>query len=240
MARDAGYTAVMSHRSGETEDVTIADLAVATGCGQIKTGAPSRSDRVAKYNQLLRIEEQLGAERAFPGRSAFRGALGRARRGALAAALRRQEGPPAGANALRHDHAAPPRSVRSADARPGRRGCARSGALGVGALGARSACAGIGWGGGDAVRAGRARVPVRERRRAHALDLAPVPPRQRGGGGDGTRTPALVRQHEALTAPGTLETEARQLGMMKSGEQPYVISGLPRRTLGHAGAASRC
>jgi enolase len=74
MARDAGYTAVMSHRSGETEDVTIADLAVATGCGQIKTGAPSRSDRVAKYNQLLRIEEQLGANARFPGRSAFRGA----------------------------------------------------------------------------------------------------------------------------------------------------------------------
>jgi enolase len=72
MARKAGYTAVMSHRSGETEDVTIADLAVATGCGQIKTGAPSRSDRVAKYNQLLRIEEQLGPDAEFPGRSVFR------------------------------------------------------------------------------------------------------------------------------------------------------------------------
>jgi enolase len=72
MAREAGYTAVMSHRSGETEDVTIADLAVATGCGQIKTGAPSRSDRVAKYNQLLRIEEQLGTDATFPGRSVFR------------------------------------------------------------------------------------------------------------------------------------------------------------------------
>jgi enolase len=72
IARDAGYTAVMSHRSGETEDVTIADLAVATGCGQIKTGAPSRSDRVAKYNQLLRIEEQLGTDAAFPGLGAFR------------------------------------------------------------------------------------------------------------------------------------------------------------------------
>jgi enolase len=71
MAREAGYTAVMSHRSGETEDVTIADLAVATGCGQIKTGAPSRSDRVAKYNQLLRIEEQLGTAAEFPGRSVF-------------------------------------------------------------------------------------------------------------------------------------------------------------------------
>jgi enolase len=72
MAREAGYSAVMSHRSGETEDVTIADLAVATGCGQIKTGAPSRSDRTAKYNQLLRIEQALGPDAAFPGRSAFR------------------------------------------------------------------------------------------------------------------------------------------------------------------------
>jgi enolase 1/2/3 len=71
-AREAGYSAVMSHRSGETEDVTIADLAVATGCGQIKTGAPSRSDRVAKYNQLLRIEEALGDDASFPGRAAFR------------------------------------------------------------------------------------------------------------------------------------------------------------------------
>jgi enolase len=73
MAREAGYTAVISHRSGETEDVTIADLAVATGCGQIKTGAPSRSDRVAKYNRLLRIEEQLGTKAVFPGRAAFAG-----------------------------------------------------------------------------------------------------------------------------------------------------------------------
>ncbi|MCW3027353.1 MAG: enolase [Solirubrobacterales bacterium] len=73
MAREAGYTAVMSHRSGETEDVTIADLAVASGCGQIKTGAPSRSDRVAKYNRLLRIEEQLGGDAVFPGRAAFAG-----------------------------------------------------------------------------------------------------------------------------------------------------------------------
>jgi enolase len=67
-AQQAGYTAVMSHRSGETEDTTIADLAVATGCGQIKTGAPSRSDRVAKYNQLLRIEEALGADATYRGK----------------------------------------------------------------------------------------------------------------------------------------------------------------------------
>jgi enolase len=72
IASQAGYTAVMSHRSGETEDTTIADLAVATGCGQIKTGAPSRSDRVAKYNQLLRIEEELGDFAKYPGKSSFR------------------------------------------------------------------------------------------------------------------------------------------------------------------------
>ncbi len=71
VARDAGYAAVISHRSGETEDVTIADLAVATGTGQIKTGAPSRSDRVAKYNQLLRIEEELGDDADYPGWRAF-------------------------------------------------------------------------------------------------------------------------------------------------------------------------
>jgi len=71
MAHDAGYTAVMSHRSGETEDATIADLAVALGTGQIKTGAPARSDRVAKYNQLLRIEEELGSRGRYPGREAF-------------------------------------------------------------------------------------------------------------------------------------------------------------------------
>jgi enolase len=72
IARDAGYTTVISHRSGETEDTTIADLAVGTRAGQIKTGAPSRSDRVAKYNRLLRIEEELGDRAKFPGASVFR------------------------------------------------------------------------------------------------------------------------------------------------------------------------
>ncbi|MDD4296178.1 MAG: phosphopyruvate hydratase, partial [Ruminiclostridium sp.] len=71
MANRAGYTAVTSHRSGETEDATIADIAVATNSGQIKTGAPSRSDRVAKYNQLLRIEEELGDVAEYPGLKAF-------------------------------------------------------------------------------------------------------------------------------------------------------------------------
>jgi len=72
MARNAGYGAVMSHRSGETEDSTIADLAVATNCGQIKTGSLSRSDRLAKYNQLLRIEEQLGTQARYAGKSILR------------------------------------------------------------------------------------------------------------------------------------------------------------------------
>ncbi len=72
MAHNAGYTSVMSHRSGETEDNTIADLAVALNCGQIKTGSASRSDRMAKYNQLLRIEEELGDVAYFPGINAFK------------------------------------------------------------------------------------------------------------------------------------------------------------------------
>jgi len=71
LAREAGYACVMSHRSGETEDTTISDLAVATGCGQIKTGSMSRTDRVAKYNQLLRIEEELGERAVYPGWDAF-------------------------------------------------------------------------------------------------------------------------------------------------------------------------
>ncbi len=73
LASTSGYTSVMSHRSGETEDTTISDLAVATNCGQIKTGAPARSDRVAKYNQLLRIEDDLGGAARYPGAAALRG-----------------------------------------------------------------------------------------------------------------------------------------------------------------------
>jgi enolase len=71
LAQSSGYTAVLSHRSGETEDTTIADLAVATNCGQIKTGAPARSERVAKYNQLLRIEEELGDAAVYAGAGAY-------------------------------------------------------------------------------------------------------------------------------------------------------------------------
>ena len=100
MAREAGYAAVMSHRSGETEDVTIADLAVATGCGQIKTGAPARTDRVAKYNQLLRIEEALGPRRATRAGRPSAPSSGRSRRrdirqcAAAVAGLVQQEGRP--------------------------------------------------------------------------------------------------------------------------------------------------
>jgi enolase len=72
LAQTSGYTAVMSHRSGETEDSTIADLAVALACGQIKTGSLARSDRTAKYNQLLRIEEELGEVARYPGRAAVK------------------------------------------------------------------------------------------------------------------------------------------------------------------------
>ena len=75
MARDANYAAVISHRSGETEDTTIADLAVGTGAGQIKTGSASRTDRVAKYNQLLRIEEELGARATYAGKAAIKAKL---------------------------------------------------------------------------------------------------------------------------------------------------------------------
>ena len=71
MARRAGYTSIVSHRSGETEDTFIADFVVAMGAGQIKTGSASRTDRIAKYNQLLRIEEELGAAARFPGRKAL-------------------------------------------------------------------------------------------------------------------------------------------------------------------------
>jgi enolase len=77
MAREAGFASVVSHRSGETEDTSIADLAVGTGCGQIKSGSVSRSDRVAKYNRLLRIEEELGADARFAGRSKLAGGSGR-------------------------------------------------------------------------------------------------------------------------------------------------------------------
>ena len=135
LARENGYTAVMSHRSGETEDVTIADLAVATGCGQIKTGAPSRSDRVAKYNQLLRIEEALGADARYPGRSAFRGSNSVQQEGARA---RRTKAAADAVSPSRHCAAAQtqPHRAPAATTEPGRRPrVARPGSLGPGRAG---------------------------------------------------------------------------------------------------------
>ena len=216
MAREAGYTAVMSHRSGETEDVTIADLAVATGCGQIKTGAPSRSDRVAKYNQLLRIEEQLGADARVPRTLGLRGAL---RRSAAA----QDRAPRPRRSAGEHEcpaacRAHPPRSrARRAHAarapRGGARGASsvreRSGARALGPAGAHR----------DAVRARGAAVPVPERRHPHVLARgASRASDTRHGGRAGARTRARSCASTKRSAgQGTLEGEARRLGMMQAG-----------------------
>ena len=105
VASEAGYRSVISHRSGETEDVFIADLAVATGAGQIKTGSASRTDRVAKYNQLLRIEESLGERARYPGRSlwgrSMRGRGGHLERSARADPTSRRDGPASDGGVLR-------------------------------------------------------------------------------------------------------------------------------------------
>ena len=133
IAREAGYTAVISHRSGETEDTTIADLAVATGAGQIKTGAPSRSDRVAKYNRLLRIEEELGAAAEFPGLQAFvqRRALNEGMRRPAAKDRAWQHAPSAGSYARR----GPPSPGRAPQARPP--AAAPAASTGTGSAGSR-------------------------------------------------------------------------------------------------------
>ncbi len=112
LARRAGYASVISHRSGETEDTTIADVAVATNAGQIKTGAPCRSDRVAKYNQLLRIEEELGDRAVYPGWGAFPDAV-RSRWSWFASAAIRWRRCPARSRAARRS------SPRSGRLRPG-------------------------------------------------------------------------------------------------------------------------
>ncbi len=219
MAREAGYTAVMSHRSGETEDVTIADLAVATGCGQIKTGAPSRSDRVAKYNQLLRIEEQLGAGARVPGPLAsFAAASGSSRRQPPPAGRRTGVGRemrmtmPAGSASYATS------KRRSAPAAPARapggssRAWWRSGRVcaGTALVGWRCCCVMV-------VLA----VPLPERGHAHALHLAPITPRQ--------RTVATLEQRTqrgwcasttAQQPAARSKLQARQLGMMTPGERP--------------------
>ena len=223
MARESGYTAVMSHRSGETEDVTIADLAVATGCGQIKTGAPSRTDRVAKYNQLLRIEEALGADAEYPGRRAFRSLTRAGCRRAVAAGRKRpasNEGQTDAARSLRSRRPTPLACRRRATARCGsslaRR--ARSGSAGTAS-------------GGSALLVVLA-VVVGALRPAHAVllstrtqaeqQLAIVQRLAR-------QNAALIAEQRALSDPATIVRDARALGMVRPGERPYVITGQPAR-----------
>ena len=232
----------MSHRSGETEDVTIADLAVATGCGQIKTGAPSRSDRVAKYNRLLRIEEQLGDRARFRGRPPSHAPSHGSHAGVGYGALGRRL--PAGRECVEdvRDLGPPRRPGRSA--RRGRRARARR-ARPARAPAPAEARASAG------IALGRmamlcvlvallylylsAGVHMFSTWRQSRHDNATVATLER-------EHATLVRQHETLARQSTVEGEARQLGMMKKGEQPYVVSGLPRqligRSAGRAAAAS--
>ena len=198
MAREAGYTAVMSHRSGETEDTTIADLAVATGCGQIKTGAPSRSDRVAKYNQLLRIEEALGGDAEFPGRASVVSAV---RRSQLAGGesffqgrtiVASNEGATDGRCAYPHP-LGPPGPV-GAPVRP------RAGDL---PLHRPRDELGL-----DLEGSGR-----EARRRSPTLRA---------------ENERLRVRRDALKRQSALEREARRLGMVKAGERMYIVEGLPK------------
>ena len=210
MARDAGYTAVMSHRSGETEDVTIADLAVATGCGQIKTGAPSRSDRVAKYNQLLRIEEALGADATFPGRQrvpALRAGSGRDAGAGFLAAGRR-----VGKDERRNEAMDSARTMaarRSATVRWDRVGrVALLLLLGVVLLLYVNPAVNYvkTWQTANAKRDDVNRLQAQNKR--------------------------LRARKAAMKQPATLEHEARALGMVRPGERAYVIRGLPRAPTG--------
>ena len=202
----------MSHRSGETEDVTIADLAVATGCGQIKTGAPSRSDRVAKYNQLLRIEEQLGRRRAFAGPRALPRLSGRA------APAGRNSAASARIGRWRQLHQRELRAQRASGAPQARRGARASARVRWDRLGrVAMLCVLV------------ALLYLYVSAGVHMLvDVAPVAAATTRGGGDAARTQragAPARSADAQRARS--KREARQLGMMKSGEQPYVIGGLP-------------
>ena len=206
LARSNGYTAVMSHRSGETEDTTIADLAVATGCGQIKTGAPSRSDRVAKYNQLLRIEEALGADAAYGGRSVFRFISEPTRQTPLGTSLAEEGGRARRTNASGMDR-------RTTGIRWDRLG--RWALIGVFALVLYLYI-------GPAVswietyrEAGRQREAVADLR---------------------AENQRLRERKAELSARGALEREARRLGMVKAGERAYVVEVARGRFLSSEGA----
>ena len=209
IAREAGYTAVMSHRSGETEDTTIADLAVATGVGQIKTGAPSRSDRVAKYNQLLRIEEELGDAAVYPGLDAF---------GVASAQAFARQDPPAGRTPTagrrrpRHERKSPRRAAlsrapraaaRRARPQPGPLGQARPGRARRGAPAGAASYVNPLVNFVDAWRDSRAEAGQLQQLQEKNQDL---------------RTKA-----EALAGPDAAEREARRLGMVAGDERSYVI-----------------
>ena len=211
MAREAGYAAVMSHRSGETEDVTIADLAVATGCGQIKTGAPSRSDRVAKYNQLLRIEEELGDDAEYPGWRAFpRSAADQPSRAGQGSA-------PTGAE--RWLARWPPQFGRSARRRPesAARAAGAAESAGTGSRGCR--CCSCCCAGARLLRRAGTELPrvvaACEADARRAEDLR-------------TDNARLRERAKRLRDPNTIELEARRIGMARPGERAYVIRGLPR------------
>ncbi len=204
-AGEAGYTAVMSHRSGETEDTTIADLAVATGCGQIKTGAPSRSDRVAKYNQLLRIEEALGADAELPGPRRFP-ELGMVR--PIPNELRRRTGP-----GREGDRVAPASAARTRrPAPPARRPVGirwdRVGRIALGGTLLVILCLYV----------SPARHWLQQSRTAgeQKQELRSLADENR----------ALKKRVRTLRDPSALEREARRLGMVRQGERPYVIEGL--------------
>ena len=229
MARESGYTAVMSHRSGETEDVTIADLAVATGCGQIKTGAPSRTDRVAKYNQLLRIEEALGPDATYPG--APRSGPDAVARASIAERLHDRCSRKEAAESNEGLTGMPSARVRSAAAR--RRRAVRSApdraraavlhapGRGTGPLGpcrprglllVLAVVVGLYVQHGLSLLLDRAQAAAQRGRRpaAHA--------RERRAG---------QRSSRSLERPGDDPADARALGMVRPGERPYVVTGTP-------------
>ena len=236
MAREAGYAAVMSHRSGETEDVTIADLAVATGCGQIKTGAPSRTDRVAKYNQLLRIEEALGPEASYPGRSAFRPESS----APLTSASRcvQQEGARARRTKGARDAARPPRHRRPSPPAPP--GAAPSAAP-------RHRCdrreLRVRWD-----RVGRVGLLVVlavvvglyvQHTLSYFSTRAQADQQQAIVTSSRARTRSWPASSRSLNEPRRSSRDARALGMVRPSERPYVITGRPAALTARAPARAR-
>ena len=203
MARDAGYTAVMSHRSGETEDTTIADLAVATGCGQIKTGAPSRSDRVAKYNQLLRIEEALGTPPSSPDARFFDRNVAEGKFDEVNLPGRRKLRFKEGFSRVeRRRNGWPMRTLASAGTAWVAGRCCSSSRSSSTSTSARCA-------------PGSRRGRRRSRSAARSRRCAP-------------RTRSCAPTRRRCRRDSALEREARRLGMVKAGERAYIVEGLPK------------